>query len=68
MLTCSKDFSLRVYRWKKAEEDSGASTGVEAKAVAGKGGEKLSTWTGATLESRYTLLGGSVAMKTQYVM
>ena len=43
VLTCSKDFSMRVYRWLKAP-------------VPGRL---------AQLESRYTLLGGSVALKTQ---
>ena len=45
VLTCSRDFSIRVYRWQESTE---------------KG--KISQ-----LESRYTLLGGSVAHKTQYV-
>ena len=44
VLTCSRDFSIRVYRWKKSGE------------------KKI-----PQLESRYTLLGGSVAYKTQYV-
>ena len=44
VLTCSRDFSIRVYRWQKSAEK-------------GKNSQ---------LESRYTLLGGSVAHKTQY--
>ena len=44
VLTCSKDFSIRVYRW--------TGRGSQAKAA-------------AQLESKYTLLGGSIAHKTQ---
>ena len=43
VLSCSVDFSVRVYRWVREAE-------------AGKA---------ACLESRYTLLGGSVALKQQ---
>ena len=43
VLSCSRDFSIRVYRWTKPQ-------GCDAK---------------PQLESRYTLLGGSVAHKTQ---
>ena len=45
VLSCSSDFSIRVYRW------------------VGLGGASKN----ASLESRYTLLGGSVAFKQQYV-
>ena len=46
MLSCSKDFSIRVYRWIRDDE------------------KKLNQSL-PLLESRYQLLGGSVAMKTQ---
>ena len=49
MLTCSKDFSIRVYRW--------TTKGPQSKAAAAA--------TPAQLENKYTLLGGSVAHKTQ---
>ncbi len=45
VLTCSKDFSIRVYSWVK------------------EGGAKPSY----KLSSRYQLLGGSIALKTQLV-
>ena len=52
MLTCSTDFSIRVYRW--ANVQSGP-------VVVGAAASKAH----AQLESKYTLLGGSVALKTQ---
>lgn len=35
--------------------------------TAGNSGSGEKAWSGVTLESRYTLLGGSVANKKQYV-
>ena len=49
VLSCSVDFSIRVYRW------------VQAAGVRPGG-------TTAQLESRYTLLGGSVALRQQLVL
>lgn len=47
VLSCSTDFSIRVYRWLQPGSGSGTSS------------------PSAQLESRYTLLGGSVALKQQ---
>lgn len=59
VVSCSRDFSLRVYRWSRTQEKPVATSG-RTKEEGGVG-------VGVGLESRYTLLGGSVALKTQYV-
>ena len=88
MLTCSKDFSIRVYRWANIQSSGPTTAGVAAasskpsastgEAAASKlttskltankppnTAEAAASKPPAQLESKYTLLGGSVALKTQ---
>lgn len=68
VLSCSKDFSIRVYSWNKTPTCSVSGAEASAPISREKDGAKKGEWSGTKLESRYTLLGGSVALKTQYVV
>ena len=84
MLTCSKDFSIRVYRWVNTQSGPTTAGAMASKTAttAGAAASKTVTTSSVTaaskftitpvaaagkaqLESKYTLLGGSVALKTQ---